>query len=163
MNSRLRAGAASSKRLQPRALSRKRKNATISGAATLPNDALLEQIRRGVAGIDASLGRKSDADSERMTASLYARAKERGMDRVDHVVLGRAGTRAAEGECVFLVKGDPATSVYHREQIKTADAVATPVEQSLARAQKAAELQSPSLAETTRQPALETSAHSLRV
>lgn len=124
---------------------------------------LLDQIRAGVARIDASLGRTPDASSERMTASLYALAKEAGMTGVDHVVLGRAGTRAAEGEYVFLVKGDPATSIYQREQMKTADAVAAPVEQSLARAQEIGRDQSREMVDSRRQQEMETSAPSLRV
>ncbi|MCC8532495.1 hypothetical protein LN457_06660 [Xanthomonas phaseoli] len=72
-----------------------------------------------------------------MTWSLYALAKEQGLERVDSVVLGQAGTRAAAGEYVFLVQGDPATSVYHREQMRTADAVEMSVEQSQARVQSA--------------------------
>jgi hypothetical protein len=130
----------------------------------MPGDeTLLAQIRDGVGRIDASLGRPPDEASERMTASLYALAKQQGMDRVDQVVLGNAGTRAAQGEYIFLVKGDPATSIYQREQMKTADAVAAPVEQSLARAQEIGRDQSREMVDSRRQQEMETPAPSLRV
>ncbi|APP01929.1 hypothetical protein GEV893_06300 [Xanthomonas perforans] len=98
---------------------------------------MFAQIQDGVHRIDHSLNRAPDAASDRMTWSLYALAKEQGLERVDSVVLGQAGTRAAAGEYVFLVQGDPSTSVYHREQMRTADAVESSVEQSQARVQSA--------------------------
>lgn len=109
----------------------------LSAHDPLPSDPMFAQIRDGVHRIDHSLNRAPDAASDRMTWSLYALAKEHGLERVDHVALGQAGTRAAAGEYVFLVQGDPSTSVYHREQMRTADAVEASVEQSQARVQSA--------------------------
>ncbi|PPU47604.1 hypothetical protein XarbCFBP7697_18915 [Xanthomonas arboricola] len=109
----------------------------LSAQAPSPSDPMFAQIRDGVHRIDHSLNRAPDAASDRMTWSLYALAKEQGLERVDSVVLGQAGTRAAAGEYVFLVQGDPSTSVYHREQMRTADAVESSVEQSQARVQSA--------------------------
>ncbi|CAD0305952.1 XVIPCD domain-containing protein [Xanthomonas hortorum] len=109
----------------------------LSAQAPSPTDPMFAQIQDGVHRIDHSLNRVPDSASDRMTWSLYALAKEQGMERVDNVVLGRAGTSAAAGEYVFLVQGDPTTSVYHREQMRTADAVESSVEQSQARVQSA--------------------------
>ncbi|CAD7724641.1 hypothetical protein LMG31886_06750 [Xanthomonas hydrangeae] len=109
----------------------------LSTQAPSSSDPMFAQIRDGVHRIDHSLNRVPDAASDRMTWSLYALAKEQGMERVDNVVLGRTGTNAAAGEYVFLVQGDPITSVYHREQMRTADAVESSVEQSQARVQSA--------------------------
>ncbi|MCF5935806.1 XVIPCD domain-containing protein [Xanthomonas perforans] len=109
----------------------------LSAQAPSPSDPMFAQIQDGVHRIDHSLNRAPDAASDRMTWSLYALAKEQGLERVDSVVLGQAGTRAAAGEYVFLVQGDPSTSVYHREQMRTADAVESSVEQSQARVQSA--------------------------
>ncbi|MEA9555498.1 XVIPCD domain-containing protein [Xanthomonas nasturtii] len=109
----------------------------LSAQAPSPSDPMFAQIQDGVHRIDHSLNRVPDAASDRMTWSLYALAKEQGLERVDSVVLGEAGARAAAGEYVFLVQGDPSTSVYHREQMRTADAVESSVEQSQARVQSA--------------------------
>ncbi|MER3052801.1 XVIPCD domain-containing protein [Xanthomonas hortorum] len=109
----------------------------LSAQAPSPTDPMFAQIQDGVHRIDHSLNRAPDAASDRMTWSLYALAKEQGMERVDNVVLGRAGTSTAAGEYVFLVQGDPTTSVYHREQMRTADAVESSVEQSQVRVQSA--------------------------
>jgi hypothetical protein len=109
----------------------------LSAQAPSPSDPMFAQIQDGVHRIDHSLNRVPDAASDRMTWSLYALAKEQGLEGVDNVVLGQAGTRAAAGEYVFLVQGDPSTSVYHREQMRTADAVESSVEQSQARVQSA--------------------------
>lgn len=109
--------------------------------AKRPEDRLFGQIQEGVHRIDASLGRTPDVASERMTWSLYALAKERGMERVDHVVLGEAGTRAAAGEHIFLIQGDPASSIYRREQMRTADAAEATVEQSQTRVFAAEQVQ----------------------
>ncbi|CAH2706834.1 hypothetical protein NCPPB1935_03470 [Xanthomonas campestris pv. nigromaculans] len=109
----------------------------LSAQAPSPTDPMFAQIQDGVHRIDHSLNRVPDAASDRMTWSLYALAKEQGMERVDNVVLGRAGTSAAAGEYVFVVQGDPTTAVYHREQMRTADAVESSVEHSQARVQSA--------------------------
>jgi hypothetical protein len=126
------------KRLDPDAPSRGSSDGfKLSMSPDQPQDPMFGQIRDGVNRIDGSLGRTPDASSERMTWSLYALAKEQGLREVDDVRLGQAGTRAGAGEYVFLVQGDPSTSVYRREQMKTDDAIKTPVEQSFARAQTA--------------------------
>jgi hypothetical protein len=131
-------------------------------SASQPEDPLFGQVRDGVQRIDASLGRAPDAASERMTWSLYALAKERGMEQVDDVALGRAGTRAAAGEYVFLVQGDPAGSVYRREQMRTADAVEATVERSQARVQIAERTQVQGLVVDTNEPVQQQAQPTLR-
>lgn len=99
-----------------------------------PRHALWTSTETAVRRLDASLGRTPDAASERMTASLYARAVERGMTRVDHVVLSIATADRPAGHTVFAVQGaldDPAKL---RTQMPTADAIAQPVEASLRQA-----------------------------
>lgn len=101
-------------------------------AATEPP--LLADIRRGVRELDASMGRAPDAASERMTASLYALARESGLARVDHVVLSVSSGAVKRGENVFVVQGgltDPTHDIAH---MKTAAAVSTPIEHSMQRA-----------------------------
>lgn len=104
----------------------------ISAAHQLPDDPVFGQIANGVDRMNASVGDVPKDVSDRMTWRLYALAKETGMDRVDDVALGRQGNNCQNGEYVFLIKGDPACGLYERQQIRTADAIETPVGQSQA-------------------------------
>lgn len=128
-------------------------------AVDRPDDPVFGQIARGVERMIASVGGVPRETGDRMTWRLYALAKETGMDRVDAVARGGEGTRARQGEYVFLVKDDPASSLYERQQLRTADAVETPVERSQALAQAAERqlqaksmTQSAELQETLQQP-----------
>ena len=95
---------------------------------------LERQVEDGVHAIDRSLGRAPDAASERLSAALYAECRAQGFDRIDGVVLGQKGTKAEAGEYVFAYRGRP-EQVSDWVAVRTAEAVQTPVEQSLARAQ----------------------------
>lgn len=99
--------------------------------------ALYGQIERGVHGLDATLGRTPDANSERMTMSLYALAREQGITRVDHVVLSQQGQIARAGENVFIVQGGLNDLGNRHAHMSTAQAIALPVEQALTRAEGA--------------------------
>lgn len=100
-----------------------------------PDHAMYQQIREGVAAIDAQHGRSFDATSERLTASLLPLAKENGLSRVDHVVLGQQGSQAAPGQYVFVVQGALDNPAHLRAHTATAEAVQTPVEASFQRVQ----------------------------
>lgn len=98
-------------------------------------DPLHEQAERAVHALDARLGRLPDESSARLAASLYRHAREAGLTRIDDVVLGRATDTAPAGASVFAVQGrmdDPAARTV---QVSTAEAMATPVEQSTHAAQ----------------------------
>ncbi|MCW1976710.1 XVIPCD domain-containing protein [Xanthomonas campestris] len=86
-----------------------------------------------VGRLDASMGRASDAHSERMSASLAHLAKEHGLERIDHVMLSNQTPRAAAGATVFVVQGEPSNPAHLRASMPTDVAVSTPVEQSLAK------------------------------
>ncbi|MFG6068278.1 XVIPCD domain-containing protein [Stenotrophomonas indicatrix] len=96
-----------------------------------PDHALYEQIRDGVAALDAKHGRSFDAISERMSASLLVLAKDNDLSRVDHVVLSNATAQSPAGQTVFLVQGELNDPSHARASMPTAQAVQTPVEQSL--------------------------------
>ena len=98
-----------------------------------PSYALYTQIAEGVRGLDAAHGRSFDATSERLTASLLVRARESGLDRVDHVLLNTQTATAAAGETVFLVQGDPSNPAHKRVTMAMTDALHAPVDVSLAR------------------------------
>src|SRR3546814_5077737 len=51
------------------------------------DDAMLEQIRGHVRSLDQRHGREYDEQSERISHSLLALAKDKGLARIDHVVL----------------------------------------------------------------------------
>lgn len=62
----------------------------------------LNSIRDQVADIDQKHGRVYDATSERIAVGLLASARERVMERIDHVVLGNAPTDGSS-QCMFAV------------------------------------------------------------
>lgn len=95
-----------------------------------PRHALHQQCVAGVQSIDARLGKPWDAHSECMAASLTTLAARNNLDRVDHALLSEQGTRAAPGEYVFVVQGDLNDPAQRRAHMPTAEAIATPPEQS---------------------------------
>lgn len=111
------------------------------GHADLRLDPMFQQIQGHVARLDASLGRTPDAASERMSASLYAKAVESGMTRVDGVHLSIEGAQSRAGERVFAVQGNPADPAHLRTSLSTQEAVQAPVEQSFSQAEQSRTLQ----------------------
>lgn len=95
--------------------------------------ALVQQVREGVAAIDARQGRAPDENSERLTASVVALARQNGLERADHVLLSHQTADSPAGRNVFVVQGDPADPAHRRASMPTDVAVQTPVEQSLQR------------------------------
>jgi hypothetical protein len=88
-----------------------------------PDHALHRQGMAAVHELDAGLGRSRDGNSERMEASVTRLAKEKGLTRIDHVVVGGSGN-------VFVVQGgldDPAHRVAH---MPLRAALETPVAES---------------------------------
>ncbi|HIE5513199.1 TPA: XVIPCD domain-containing protein [Stenotrophomonas maltophilia] len=94
---------------------------------------LLESIRSKVAEVDQQHGRAYDDASERISASLLALAKEKGIERVDYVALSQATADAGAGQRIFLIEGDPANPAHTRASMETATAAQAPVEQSFAK------------------------------
>jgi hypothetical protein len=102
-----------------------------------PRDPLNDVMRSHVHAMDRSLGRTPDEASDRLAAALTAEWRANGLTTTpDGVVLGQKGTKAEAGEYVFAYTGSserPTDFV----GVRTAEAVTTPVDQSLARAQEA--------------------------
>ncbi|WP_049457888.1 XVIPCD domain-containing protein [Stenotrophomonas maltophilia] len=96
-----------------------------------PDYGLNQQIRQGVAALDAQHGRAFDQTSERLTASLTVLAREQGLQQVDHVLVSNATANQPAGHNIFVVQGDPANPAHLRAMMPTAVAAQTPVEQSL--------------------------------
>ncbi|WP_239501471.1 zeta toxin family protein [Stenotrophomonas maltophilia] len=108
-----------------------------TSAPRLPNQAdhpdytLYQQIREGVAALDAKHGRTFDETSERVSASLLVLAKDNDLDRVDHVLLSNATADKPSGHTLFLVQGDPNDPLHQRAAMSTELAATTSVEESL--------------------------------
>ncbi|WP_080357266.1 zeta toxin family protein [Stenotrophomonas maltophilia] len=96
-----------------------------------PDHALYQQIREGVATLDAKHGRTFDEASERMTASLLVLAKDSDLDRVDHVLLSNATADKPAGHTLFVVQGEPSDPAHQRAAMPTELAAQTSVEESM--------------------------------
>ncbi len=94
-----------------------------------PDHALLTQCTAAVEQLEAARGRVPDADSERLAAGALVAAREHGLQRVDHVVLGRD---PAQG---FVVQGALDSPAHLRGPFDAQAAQQTPVDHSLQRAQ----------------------------
>lgn len=99
--------------------------------ARAASDPLHRQAEDAVCRLDASLGRAYDERSACMAASVARLAKESGLDRIDHVVLNLRTSSLKAGENVFVVQGGLTDATNRVAQMKTQDAIAMPVEQSL--------------------------------
>ncbi|MFN7213437.1 MAG: XVIPCD domain-containing protein [Lysobacteraceae bacterium] len=103
------------------------------GDTALLHDRLYGAMRDHVHAMDRGMGRIPDEASDRVAAALRAECRANGLTRIDGVVLGQKGSRAEPGEYVFAYSG-PADRPHDWVGVKTAEAVQTPVEQSLAKA-----------------------------
>ena len=97
---------------------------------------MLNAIRDLVADIDQKHGRTYDLTSERISVGLLVSARERGMERVDHVVLGNAPTDGSS-QRMFAVQGGLNDPSHCRASVSINEAVQTPVERSFERLQAA--------------------------
>lgn len=96
-----------------------------------PDHPLYQQIRGGVAELDAKHGRSFDATSEKMTASLLVLAKDNDLSHVDHVLVSNATATHPAGHTLFVVQGGASDPAHLRASMPTAEAAQTPVEESL--------------------------------
>lgn len=95
-----------------------------------PDHRLYAGSRDAVHRLDASLGRAPDEHSDNMIASLTRLARENGLERIDHVVLGAQAERLRPGENVFVVQGRLDDPAHLRAHVKTQLAVDTPAAES---------------------------------
>lgn len=96
-----------------------------------PDHALYQQIREHMTALDARHGRRFDETSERMTGSLLVLAKEKGLDRVDHVLLSNATAENKAAHYVFVVQGEPGNPAHQRGAMPTEQAATTSIEESM--------------------------------
>jgi hypothetical protein len=98
-------------------------------------DPLLSQAEDAVRRLEKGLGREYDSNSERLAASAACLAKENGLSQIDHVVLSRDTGTVRQGENLFVVQGELNNPAHLRAHMRTDEALARPVEQSLAQLQ----------------------------
>ncbi|RYG88428.1 MAG: hypothetical protein EON59_04455 [Alphaproteobacteria bacterium] len=96
------------------------------------DDRLLPQAERAVRQLDQDLGRECNYQSACMAASVACLAKANGLSRIDYVLLSDARGTARQGDSLFVVQGDPSDPAHKRAQMKTEDAIGTPIERSMA-------------------------------
>ncbi len=106
-------------------------NAGTGTSALNPTDQRLhDQIRSGVVALDDQNGRTFDDTSERLAASLLVLAKERGLDRVDHVLLSNETRDLPAAHNIFLIKGELGDPAAQRAAMPTSEAATKSIEQS---------------------------------
>lgn len=99
---------------------------------------LLGETHAAVARLDAQLGRSPDETTDRVAHHLAALARQNGLDRVDHVVLGVQTDRLRAGENIFVVQGglhDAGNRIAH---MRSADAMSLPSNDTIALAKEPA-------------------------
>ncbi|WP_313250567.1 XVIPCD domain-containing protein [Stenotrophomonas indicatrix] len=117
---------------------------------------MLDSIRKGVANVDERHGRSYDETSERISVGLLATAKENGLERVDHVVLGNT---PADGSAqrLFVVQGELNDPAQVRGYMTAEEAARTPVEQSFAKVEQISQSQQERALAAQQEPVLEQS------
>jgi hypothetical protein len=100
-----------------------------------PRHAMFRSIEDGVHAIDARLGRTPDAASRNLSYALYAEARGAGWNEVGGVVMSGKTERLPAGEQAFAYRGTPERAEGW-VSVRTAQAVQTPPEASLARTEK---------------------------
>ncbi|MGN6482747.1 XVIPCD domain-containing protein [Luteibacter sp.] len=99
-----------------------------------PDNELFKKVLEGVHQVDAKQGRSPDQLSENLAASLTVAARKEGLDKVNHVLLDAPGIRT------YAVQGELNSPLKQVASVDNAQAVATPVAQSSAQWQQAAEV-----------------------
>ena len=115
--------------------------------AAHPDYKLHQQSSDAVRKLDESMGRTTDAHSDRMAASLTVLAKQEGMQRIDNVVLSRGNGVVKTGENVIVVQGKLEDPSHSRAHMNTQQAISTPVVESFKQLDTLNTQQKPELAQ----------------
>ncbi|AZU15626.1 peptidoglycan-binding protein [Xanthomonas citri pv. fuscans] len=109
--------------------------------AVQSQDPLHQQAEDAVRRLERGLGRDYDDNRARLAASSASLARENGLSRIDHIVLSTETRSVRQGENVFVVQGALDNPAHLMAHMKTGDAIARPVEQSLSQLQTLGETQ----------------------
>jgi hypothetical protein len=100
-----------------------------------PRDAghrLYQQVERGIHGIEASLGRMRDENTDRLVMRSFVDTIAQKIESADHVAISKQGTAYGAGSFVFVIQGQDAYDERNKvARISTQDALDTPVDRSL--------------------------------
>ncbi|MGX0954927.1 hypothetical protein AB7M18_001055 [Pseudomonas viridiflava] len=113
-----------------------------------PDHALMQQIRKKIEELNGS-GHLHAADNDRISASVYALAKQNNFSSVDEIALSKQTNAAAAGEKIFILQGASDNPATLRAYMPTQEAIQTPVEQSFEKVRKQS---SESVTERAQQP-----------
>jgi hypothetical protein len=102
---------------------------------------LIEDVRTSLAKAEQGIGKVWDDDSERMSASLYGAAREKGFSGTDElrVAFSESTDRSRAGELVFLQRTGVTASpdpYANRAHLATNQAIAQPVDQIMQQVQE---------------------------
>lgn len=122
----------------PREQASDRSSTTDARMPDHPDHALYLQAEEAVTRIDSAMGRTRDGSSERIMAAGVLMAKQRGMDRIDHMVLSMETTSLPAGHNVFVVQGSLADPGHLRTVPEEAYAQAGALERFAAEQARAA-------------------------
>ncbi|MFB9037887.1 XVIPCD domain-containing protein [Xanthomonas arboricola] len=100
-----------------------------------PDHALMQQIRKKIEELNGS-GHLHAADNDRISASVYALAKQNNFSSVDEIALSKQTNAAAAGEKIFILQGASDNPATLRAYMPTQEAIQTPVEQSFEKVRK---------------------------
>nr|WP_126969130.1 XVIPCD domain-containing protein [Xanthomonas sp. BRIP62411] len=109
--------------------------------AVQSQDPLHRQAEDAVRRLEQGLGRDYDDNSARLAASSAYLARDNGLSRIDHIVLSTETSSVRQGGNVFVVQGALDNLAHLTAHMKTSDAIARPVEQSLSQLQALGETQ----------------------
>lgn len=98
-------------------------------------DPLVVQAEAAVRRLEAKSGREYDGHSACMAGSAACLARANGLSQIDHVLLSEARGTLRGGETMFVVQGEPGDPAQRRVQMKTQDAINTPIDQSVVQLQ----------------------------
>lgn len=104
-------------------------------SAAPSENSLHRQAEDAMRRLETGLGRNYDSNSARMAASAACLAADSGLSRIDHIVLSCASGSVRQGENLFVVQGELGDPAHSRAHMKTDDAIARPIEHSLAQLQ----------------------------
>lgn len=104
-------------------------------ASAHQQDPLFVQAEAAVRRLEAKTGREYDGQSACLAASAACLAKANGLSQIDHVLLSEARGTLRGGENMFVVQGEPGDPAQRRVQMKTQDAINTPIDQSVVQLQ----------------------------
>lgn len=112
-----------------------------------PENGLYKQALDAVHRLDAAHQREPNHQSGQLAGSLAARAREEGLQRIDHAVLSDDAKRT------YAVQGDLNSPFKRTAEVDTAQAVNTPLEKSTATLEQAAAAQTQNQQQKQQQPA----------